>query len=520
MPPSAAVGRRLLPFAAVCCRWLPFAAVCRRLLLFAAVCRRLPPSAAVCRRLLLLAAVCRRLLLLAAVRCRSLPLHPAPCTERLAPSVSFSRASLLNICYPPGVRFKLVHAADLHLDSPLVGLARYEGAPVSEVRGATRRALENLVNLCLEEDAKLLLLAGDLYDGDWRDYATGLFFAAQMARLRETGTQVVWIRGNHDAESKITRHLSLGEHCHELSTKKPQTIAFEALSIAVHGQGFFTPAVQEDLSAGYPEPMRGALNIGLLHTALSGRPGHAPYAPCDVRALAARGYDYWALGHVHQREVVQDEPYIVFPGNLQARHVRETGAKGATLIHVEDGRIAKVEARALDVVRFDQLRVDVSYAEGQDDVARSVKEAVRTALAAAEGRLLALRVHVLGKTRAHGELVRDFDRARAQIQSSLNEIQGGDVWLEDVRFATEAQLDRGELAQREDVLGELLRSLEGMADDEELVREVSRELGELYRLLPAELRAQELDLDPTDLAQVRALLGSVKSQLLPRLLGL
>lgn len=86
------------------------------------------------------------------------------------------------------MRFSIVHAADLHLDSPLVGLERYDGAPVAELRAATRRALENLVQLCLAEDAKLLLLAGDLYDGDWRDYSTGLFFAAQMARLREVGT--------------------------------------------------------------------------------------------------------------------------------------------------------------------------------------------------------------------------------------------------------------------------------------------------------------------------------------------
>jgi DNA repair exonuclease SbcCD nuclease subunit len=77
---------------------------------------------------------------------------------------------------------KLVHAADLHLDSPLRGLERYEGAPVERIRGATRRALENLVDLCLEQGARLLLLAGDLYDGDWKDYSTGLFLAKQMSR--------------------------------------------------------------------------------------------------------------------------------------------------------------------------------------------------------------------------------------------------------------------------------------------------------------------------------------------------
>jgi DNA repair exonuclease SbcCD nuclease subunit len=418
------------------------------------------------------------------------------------------------------VRCRIVHAADLHLDSPLVGLVRYEGAPVSEVRGATRRALENLVQLCLDESAQLLLLAGDLYDGDWRDYSTGLFFAAQLARLREAGTRVVWIRGNHDAQSKITRHLILGDHCVELSSKAPETFVHEPSGVAVHGQGFFTQAVTEDLSAGYPEPIKGLFNIGLLHTALSGRPGHAAYAPCDARALTARGYDYWALGHVHQRELVATDPYIVFPGNLQARHVRETGPKGATLLHVEDGRLVKLEPRALDVVRFAQLRVDATPAETLGDVAQRVKAALRAALTEAEGRLLAARVHVVGASRAHAELARDPERARAQVQSSANEIQGGDVWLEDVRFATEAALDQATLAARDDALGQLVRSLAACDQDEALVQSLTGELAELLRVLPAELRDPELGLDFSDPEQVRELLDAAKRQLLPRLLGL
>ncbi|HEY9422407.1 MAG TPA: DNA repair exonuclease, partial [Thermoanaerobaculia bacterium] len=94
---------------------------------------------------------------------------------------------------------KFLHAADIHLDSPLRGLERYEGAPVDEIRGATRRAFENLVDLAISEEAAFLLLAGDLYDGDWKDYNTGLFFTAQMARLREAEIRAFVIAGNHDA---------------------------------------------------------------------------------------------------------------------------------------------------------------------------------------------------------------------------------------------------------------------------------------------------------------------------------
>jgi exonuclease SbcD len=149
---------------------------------------------------------------------------------------------------------KFVHAADLHLDSPLAGLSKYEGAPVEQIRGATRRALENLVKLCLTEQVKLLLIAGDLYDGDWRDYSTGLFFAKQMATLRAANVRVVWIRGNHDAASKLTAHLNLPDNVRELSHKKPDSFVLEDLGVAVHGQGFDTREVTTDLSLRYPEP--------------------------------------------------------------------------------------------------------------------------------------------------------------------------------------------------------------------------------------------------------------------------
>jgi exonuclease SbcD len=417
------------------------------------------------------------------------------------------------------MRFTFVHAADLHLDSPLRGLERYEGAPVAEVRGATRRALENLVQLCLEENAKLLLLAGDLYDGEWRDYSTGLFFAAQMARLREVGSQVVWIRGNHDAQSKLTRHLLLGDHCVELGHKRPQSHVLPELNLAVHGQGFAAPAVTEDLSANYPEPLSGMLNIGLLHTALSGRPGHAPYAPTDVRALLARGYDYWALGHVHQREVVHAAPHVIFPGNLQGRHVRETGAKGATVVRVNDGSISSVEHRALDVVRFAQIQVEAQIADDLSDVVELTKAKLAQAVAAADGRLLAARLHVTGRCKAHNEIASDVERARAHLQNAANELQVGDVWVESVRLDTELPVDFAALARREDAFGQLLRALEARTRDPETALLLSHDLAELERALPAELRAEAIDLDLRDPEQARELLHAVEQMLIPRLLG-
>ncbi|HEX6986053.1 MAG TPA: DNA repair exonuclease, partial [Planctomycetaceae bacterium] len=212
--------------------------------------------------------------------------------------------------------FKFLHAADLHLDSPLRGLDRYDGAPVEAIRQATRRAVENLVDLAIAERVAFVLIAGDVYDGDWPDYNTGLFFARQMAKLREAGIAVYLLAGNHDAASVITRALTLPDNVAVFPTDAPGTLIHEGANVAIHGQGFRTRAVLDDLSANYPKATPGCFNIGLLHTAAAGCDGHDPYAPCTVEGLRNRGYDYWALGHIHLRQTLCDDgTFIAYSGN-------------------------------------------------------------------------------------------------------------------------------------------------------------------------------------------------------------
>ena len=314
---------------------------------------------------------------------------------------------------------KFFHTADVHLDSPLCGLDRYDGAPVDKLRGATRRALEALVDEAISEKVDFLLIAGDLYDGDWTDYNTGIFFIRQMARLRDAGIRVFIVRGNHDAKSKI---LNLPEGVTELSTSRAESISLEDLGVCIHGRGYARVDTKEDLSQTYPAPRRGQFNIGLLHTAAGGREGHADYAPCTPAALANKGYDYWALGHVHKREILDERPWIVFPGNLQGRHARETGPKGATLVTVEDGRVESVEHRVLDVARWAVCQVDVSPASTPADVVDLCRTALVKEMDAAGGRALCARVVVTGASRAHAALTRDPDKFRIELCSAATDI--------------------------------------------------------------------------------------------------
>ena len=351
--------------------------------------------------------------------------------------------------------FEFLHAADLHLDSPLRGLDR--DAPTERIRNATRSALANLVDFALERHVAFILLAGDLYDGDWRDWHTGQFLAQQLARLTRANIEVVAISGNHDAERVLTRKLTLPGM---LRADRPDTIRLQGVPVAVHGQSFATPSVTENLAANYPQPVDGSFNIGLLHTAC-GTVENDRYAPCGIADLARRGYDYWALGHVHTRAILSKAPWIVFPGNLQGRHINEPGSKGATLVTVERNAVKNVEHHGLDVLRWLHLSVDVNGADGIEAVAARVRTLLGAAVLEAEDRMLVVRLTLRGSCPAHGDLARSTGTTLEQMRAAAAEIAGPDeLWIEDVRLATTPALDLAAMREQPGAVGALIKALD------------------------------------------------------------
>ena len=315
------------------------------------------------------------------------------------------------------MRFQFIHAADVHLDSPMRGLAR-RGEAASPFLAATRDALENMVDLAVERAVRFVLISGDLYDGDWRDWASGQFAIKQFGRLGRAGIDVYMIRGNHDAQSVISRELPLPEHVKELSVKKVQTVELPDVGAVIHGRGFATRHVEENVVAGYPQATPGAFNIGMLHTSMTGRDGHGVYAPCSVEDLLGKGYQYWALGHIHKREVLRlDDQYIVYPGNLQGRHAKETGAKGVTLVTVDKGRVVEIENVPCDVARFDTRDVDLDGASDKATLFSRVAKVAQAAVAKAEDRPLSLRLRLVGRTTLGGLVAADPEALREEIQA-------------------------------------------------------------------------------------------------------
>ena len=346
---------------------------------------------------------------------------------------------------------KLVHAADLHIDSPLKGLSAHDGAPVERVREATRKAFRNLIDLCLKEQATALLLAGDIFDGEWKDFSTGLYFVRELERLRPMPVFIV--RGNHDAASEVTQKLRLPPHVHEFSEDTAETKIVGEL--AVHGLSFPRRAIPESLVPRYPPPVDGKFNVGLLHTSCEGAAGHNPYAPCRVDELVQKGYHYWALGHVHAYAVLHERPWIVFPGNTQGRHIKETGEKGCVIVHV-DGREVRLRRAALDVVRWKLIEITLGENDDVHALYVRAREALEAARREAEGRLCAVRLIVAGASRAHQAIVDDRHQVEAELRGLSYEFQD-ELWLEEIKLRTRPPLRLDELRRSEGFLGELMR---------------------------------------------------------------
>ena len=410
---------------------------------------------------------------------------------------------------------KFIHTADIHLDSPLSGLAAYKDAPVDLLRNVTREAFTRLVDVAVEEAVDFMVIAGDLYDGSWKDYNTGHFFCREMGRLNLANIPVYLLFGNHDADSEMTKKLTLPANVHTFDTRKASTFRIDALRVALHGRSYKEAATVDNLASTYPAPLAGWLNIGVLHTALEGYAAHANYAPCSVAELSAKGYDYWALGHVHEHAVIQTAPWIVFPGNLQGRHIRETGPRGAVMVSADDGGIRAVERVLVDTLRWEVVTVDASEAGTLQDVIRLVGGAFERLLAATPEHLfLSVRVCIQGHTRAHGELFGLESQLREEILGQAAG-QGSDrLWVEKVRLETLPLIDGGALALRTDALADLQRLLEQAPTDPDFLQSLMDDLRPMVDKAPLELIRRLPELEAIRQGQAGELVRSVSPGLL------
>ena len=331
--------------------------------------------------------------------------------------------------------FRFVHTADIHLDSPLRSLALRDPALSELIGGATRLAFERTIDLCLDEQVDALMIAGDLYDGDQTSMKTALFLAAQLRRLDESGIRAFIVRGNHDAESRITRELLLPEGV-KVFGGRGEAVELERprgeIPVVVHGISFAKPHAPKSLVSKFKARIEGALNVGLLHTSLGGSAQHDDYAPCSVAELVDTGFDYWCLGHIHKREVHSREPFIVMPGMPQGRDINEAGPKSVTLVTV--GNDGSVESRPYptSIAQFERLEVDLTGIQDWRDMVERVGANLKQTRDTVDVEHMVVRLTLKGRTDLAWRLRRNLDVAKAEADSRAAMLDR--TWVEKVEL--------------------------------------------------------------------------------------
>ena len=412
---------------------------------------------------------------------------------------------------------RFVHTADLHLDSPLKSLATRDPALAHAVRTASRTALTRTVDLCLDESVDALVIAGDLYDGDQRSMHTAAALTREMRRLHEAGVPVYAVRGNHDARSRITRELALPDNVHGYDGRGGTHLLGDGRA-AFHGVSFTRAHAPESLVPKFRAPRPDAWNVGLLHTSLAGAEGHDVYAPCAAADLVGRGYDYWALGHVHVRAVHREHaPAIVMPGNPQGRDMGEDGARSVTLVTLDEVDGTRLDARPVGPARFERIAIDVTGVADWQALVRLCEDALVERREALDEEQLICRLELVGESALAWRAARDRDVLEELLRGTAAGLDG--TWVDRVRSSLRppASTDRS-TGSDDDALHRLTDLVdEDLLDSPELGERVRAELAEFLRKMPRGFRDRLGETEAQSEAAVDALLREGSRELLMRL---
>ena len=384
-------------------------------------------------------------------------------------------------------KLRFVHAADLHLDSPFQGVRSEAPTHIADtLYGATFAAYENIIGLCLSARVDALLVAGDVYDGADRSLRAQLKFVEGLKRLDDAGIRSFICHGNHDPLEGWEAKLDLPAGCVRFGPEVTGAPVFpnEPERAMVYGVSYPRREIRENLVPRFGGTQsRDGFGIALLHANVGGDPNHDSYAPCSVADLeSVDGIDYWALGHIHTRRVLrQGSPTVVYPGNPQARHSSEPGMRGVYLVEVDDSGAAQLEFRPVDVVRWETLSLNIRGLETEQAIIDAANDRAESVLEKSEGRPIVVRLVLTGRGSMHRSL-RQAGAADAMLEQLNDRYANAQPWLwcARVQVETASQIDREQVAQREDFVGDLARLCSEMREDPNALAEARGWLRELY----------------------------------------
>lgn len=275
-------------------------------------------------------------------------------------------------------KIKFIHSADLHLDSPFKGMSTLPDSLYQQLKASTFKALDNLVQLAIDEAVDFVLIVGDLFDQSLRSVYAEMQFLLACEKLAEAQIPIYLSYGNHDYLKARTRTLKYPNNLHVFDSDQVECKIFMKNGrplVGIHGFSYLEPAVLGNKATEY-EPVDGVpYQVGMLHGSTGQADEHDHYAPFQLSDLREKNIDYWALGHIHKREVLGREPAIVYPGNTQGRSSKELGEKGCYLVELNQSE-THLTFKPLHQIQFEQVTIDLKNCNDLDQFYAHVTDAL------------------------------------------------------------------------------------------------------------------------------------------------
>lgn len=383
--------------------------------------------------------------------------------------------------------FRFVHAADIHLDSPFKGITKgMSESNAKRVRESTFDAFHDIISLCITEKVDALLIAGDVYDGADRSFKAQIRFISELKRLSDNGIRSYVCHGNHDPLDGWQSRLDFPEHSYRFSSEAQSFSLFEDSpeEVKIHGISYPTREIRKSLVPKFAGLKKGEFNIGLLHANVGGDINHESYAPCSVSDLMETEYDYWALGHVHNKKVLKTHsPTIVYPGNPQARHINEDGPRGIYLVDVDEAKNVRLEFKEIDLIRWEKIEINVHDVETEQVLIDRLKDALDALLQESQGRSLVIRIMLKGQSPIHLAISREgfAEELRDHINEEYEQVHQF-IWCDKIQVSTWPSINRKERSQGNDFIAEMLKLTDKFATDEASIDKLIEEVASIYNI--------------------------------------
>lgn len=404
----------------------------------------------------------------------------------------------------PKVRF--IHTADLHLDTPFKGLSRLNSDLSKRLKDATFRSFRNIINLCSEKKVDFLVISGDIFDSESKSLAAQLRFVSELKSLSEKGIPAYFICGNHDPLKSWLDTIDLPENVIRFGHSAGQFHTFRKSGTAIadiHGISFNEKAVTRNLAGEFrlaPDPA--PVSIAVLHGTI-GSPGpHENYAPFTRGDVAGKGFDYWAMGHIHKNRIVSySNPAIVYPGNPQGRDFGEPGEKGCYLVEITDGHDPAFEFIQSQVIRFESLEIDMSVVSKIELLRDKINEALENSENYNNEVDYILRINLTGRSGLHKsindkseiiELV-DFLNEGVPDQKYLR-------WIDQVYVNTRPEIDIEKIKKGTGFPAEVLNNFDIYFEDKDKLAELIKIAEEEF--VNAQAKKEAGDFSENNLAEI------------------